>query len=87
MKRVYNVNDGNIAIKVSRKFRDYHYPDEYCKCVGSPSDIRKVCAVLDTIGYKRMYSDAPIMREGRTYQVQFSEYWHNGATYTVYRGR
>lgn len=87
MKRTYNVNDGNIAITVSRKFRDYHYSDGYVKCVGSPSDIRKICHVLDMIGYKRMYSDAPVMHEGRTYQVQFSEYWHLGVTYTVYRGR
>ena len=87
MKRIYRVNDGNIAITVYRKLRDYQSPDEYCKCVGSPSDIRKVCHVLDMIGYKRMYSDAPVMREGRTYQVQFPECWHNGVTYTVYRGR
>lgn len=40
---------------------------------GSPSDIRKVCHILRLEGYYNLYEDAPIMREGRTYQVRFPE--------------
>lgn len=84
MKRIYAIN--NIGVKVSRKFWDKWYPDDgYMKCVGSPSDIRKICHILDMIGYNRMYTDAPIMREGRKYEVHFPESWHVGATYVVYR--
>ena len=84
MKRIYAIN--NIGVKVSRKFWDKWYPDnDYMKCVGSPSDIRKICHVLDMIGYNRMYTDAPIMREGRKYEVHFPESWHVGARYVVYR--
>lgn len=84
MKRIFAVNDA-IGIKVSRRFWSRWYPDGYIKCVGTPSDIRKVCSVLDRIGYKRMYTDAPIMREGRRYEVHYPESWHAGASYTVYR--
>jgi len=84
MKRIYKVNDA-IGIKVSKRFWSRLYPDGYIKCVGTPSDIRKVCSVLDRIGYYYMYAGAPIMREGRKYQVQYPESWHVGASYTVYR--
>ena len=40
---------------------------------GSPSDIRKVCHDLESAGYYNLYENAPVMREGRTYQVRFPE--------------
>lgn len=83
MKRIYAIN--NIGVKVSSKFWDKWYPNGYMKCVGSPSDIRKICHVLDMIGYHHMYTDAPIMREGRKYEVHFPESWHVGVSYVVYR--
>lgn len=49
------------------------FPDADIVVTGSPSDIRKVCHDLETAGYYNLYVDAPIMREGRTYQVCFPE--------------
>lgn len=40
---------------------------------GSPADIRKICRDLEVAGYYNLYENAPIMREGRTYQVLFPE--------------
>lgn len=53
---------------------------------GSPSDIRKVVRDIKTAGYYNLYENAPIMREGRTYQVRFPENWSVGdCTYIVSR--
>lgn len=49
------------------------FPDADVVVTGSPSDIRKVCRDLETADYYNLYENAPIMREGRTYQVRFPE--------------
>lgn len=49
------------------------FPDADIIVTGSPADIRKVCHDLEIAGYYNLYEDAPIMREGRTYQVMFPE--------------
>lgn len=54
------------------------FPDADIIVTGSPSDIRKVCRDLERTGYYNLYEDAPIMREGRTYQVRFPENWSVG---------
>lgn len=54
------------------------FPDADIIVTGSPSDIRKVCHDLERAGYYNLYEDAPIMREGRTYQVRFPENWSVG---------
>lgn len=49
------------------------FPDADVVVTGSPSDIRKVCRDLEMADYYNLYENAPIMREGRTYQVRFPE--------------
>lgn len=62
------------------------FPDADVIVTGSPSDIRKVCRDLETADYYNLYENAPIMREGRTYQVRFPEVPSVGnRTYVVSR--
>lgn len=62
------------------------FPDADVVVTGSPSDIRKVVRDIEKAGYYNLYVDAPIMREGCTYQVRFPENWSVGdCTYIVSR--
>lgn len=62
------------------------FPDADIVVTGSPSDIRKVCHDLVGAGYYNLYENAPVMREGRTYQVRFPEVPSVGnRTYVVSR--
>lgn len=54
------------------------FPDADIVVTGSPADIRKVCRDLEKAGYYNLYENAPIMREGHTYQVRFPESWSLG---------
>lgn len=49
------------------------FPDADIIVTGSPSDIRKVVRDIEKAGYYNLYENAPIMREGRVYQVRFPE--------------
>lgn len=83
MKKIYVI--GNYGIKVSRKFHAHEFLNGDVKCIGTPADIRKICRILEMIGYYRIFSNKPIMREGRIYSVFFNSYWHVGATYSTHR--
>lgn len=60
------------TFKVSKKCHA-DFPDSDIIVTGSPSDIRKVCRDIETVGYYNLYENAPIMREGRIYSVRFPE--------------
>lgn len=73
------------TFKVSKKCHA-DFPDSDIIVTGSPSDIRKVVRDIEKAGYYNLYENAPIMREGRTYQVRFPENWSVGdCTYIVSR--
>lgn len=59
--------------KTSRAFRQEQVTERMDKCIGSPSDIRKVMRYLHGQGYYHIVDGpAPVFREGRTYSIIFT---------------
>lgn len=75
---------GGYAFRVSRKFYEVELSEDSRRFVGTPSDIRKVCHILDFMGYYPAFANKPIMREGRIYSVSYDD-WYVDPMYAIHR--
>lgn len=59
-----------MNMRMSRRFVNLGTDEDgYWACVGSPADIRKVMKIVGWAGVMPLYSDLPVMREGRRYML------------------